>query len=106
MSFRDLIEHTSDKEPQWYNDGVDYILQHQKEDGSCSEEGSECGPVCDTSFAMLFMDRATKKAIEKAKNYGAGMLVGGRGLGGEKDSFEMHNGQVVTKPRWDRPKTC
>jgi HEAT repeat protein len=26
------------------------------------------------------------------------MLVGGRGLGGEKDSFELRNGQMVTKP--------
>jgi hypothetical protein len=98
MSFRDLIEKTSEKEPKWYNDGVDYILAHQAGDGSCGEELSECGPAVDTSFAILFMNRAAKKLIEKAKSYGPGMLVGGRGLGGEKDSFELRNGQMVTKP--------
>ena len=36
-------EQTSEKEPKWYNDGVDYIIHHQNDDGSCTEEGSEVG---------------------------------------------------------------
>jgi hypothetical protein len=99
MSFRDLIEHNSDKEAKWYNEGVDYIIKHQAENGSLVDEHSarECGAVVDTAFAMLFLVRSTKKAIEKAKQMGAGVLVAGRGLPKDDEDLSIQNGRAVVK---------
>ncbi len=94
MSFRDLIEQTSEKEPKWYNDGVEYIMKHQAEDGSCNDD---CGTTADTAFAVLFLVRSTKKTIEKAKNFGAGVLVGGRGLPKKGERLDNQNGVMVIK---------
>jgi hypothetical protein len=99
MSFRDLIEHNSDKEAKWYNDGVDYIIKHQAQDGSLldPETKSECGNAVDTAFAMLFLVRSTKKAIEKAKQMGSGVLVAGRGLPRDDEDLSIQNGRAVVK---------
>jgi len=43
-------------EHDWYRDGAEYLLAHQAADGSWS---STLGPVVDTSFALLFLRRAT-----------------------------------------------
>jgi hypothetical protein len=94
MSFRDLIEQTSEKEPKWYNDGVDYIIKHQAADGSWNDG---CDKTADTAFAVLFLVRSTKKAIEKAKSYGASDLVGGRGLPKAGERLEIANGQAIVK---------
>jgi hypothetical protein len=94
MSFRDLIEQTSDKEPKWYNEGVDFIIKHQSPEGSWDDQ---CGPTAGTAFAVLFLVRSTKKSIEKAKNFGAGVLIGGRGLPSENERLEIQNGQPVVK---------
>ena len=42
--------------------------------------GPEANTIADTAFAVLFLMRSTKKSIEKAKSYGAGEMIGGRGL--------------------------
>ena len=78
MSFRELIEQSAEKEPAWYNTGVEYILKTQRSDGSWM--GPEANTIADTAFAVLFLMRSTKKSIEKAKSYGAGEMIGGRGL--------------------------
>jgi hypothetical protein len=95
MSFRDLIEQNPEKEPKWYNEGIDYILAHEGDKGGW--EGG-CGRMADTAFAMLFMCRATKKIIAKAKNYGAGALISGYGLPKKGERIETIGGRVVVKP--------
>jgi hypothetical protein len=95
MSFRDLVEQTSEKEPKWYNEGVDYIIAHKNDDGSWEDH---CGKTADTAFAVLFLVRSTRKTIEKAKHLGAGLLIGGRGVPKENERLETQNGQIVVKP--------
>ena len=95
MSFRDLIEQTSEKEPKWYNEGVDFIAKTEAKDGSWDDS---CGKTAGTAFAVLFLVRSTKKSIEKAKNLGAGDAIGGRGLPKAGEHIETQNGVIVIKP--------
>jgi hypothetical protein len=76
LSFRELAEGTSEKEPKWYNDGVNYLRPQQKPDGSWQRD--YYGPVIETSFATLFLMRSTKKTIQKIIE--TGKLVAGRNL--------------------------
>jgi hypothetical protein len=94
MSFRDLIEQTSEAEPKWYNDGVEFLTKTEAADGSWDDH---CGKTAGTAFGVLFLVRATKTIIEKAKNFGPGVLVGGRGLPKENERMEIKNGQLVTQ---------
>lgn len=101
MSFRELSEKSSKGQrpkdgPNWYNDGVAFLTETQAENGSWR---SECGTVPDTSFAVLFLLRSTKKSIERrGRKFGDGILVGGRGLPKESDGAMVRNGAVVAKP--------
>ncbi len=96
MSFREYCEKTNDKDPKWYSDIAAHLLEKQAENGSWK---GNCGVVPDTSFAVLFLLRSMKKSLEKAKLFGEGIMVGGRGL--PKDiSKAMLNaeGKVVSRP--------
>jgi hypothetical protein len=75
QSFYELWSGSLDGEPQWYQDGYDYISKSQK-DGGGWEQG--CGQQVDTAFAILFLLRSTQKSIQAS--LGEGTLVGGRGL--------------------------
>lgn len=82
MSFRELAEGKAGRKkaaegPFWYNDGVEFLAETQKEDGCWK---GECGAVPDTAFAVLFLIRSTQKSIAKSRNFGDGTLIGGRGL--------------------------
>jgi len=94
-SFRELIDGPSEHYPKWYNDGARYLLRTQKPDGSWQ---SQSGQVPDTAFAILFLLRSTKKSIERSRELGAGLLVGGRGLPKETAGARVRGGQVVAKP--------
>ncbi len=74
QSFRELAEAIDEDSPKWYNDTVDFLKQTQKETGAWSFDFEY-----DTSFAILFLTRGTKKSIMKAEGFG-GRLRGGRGL--------------------------
>ena len=103
MSFRELAQKgsagDSAKESNWYNDGVRYLIDTQADNGSW-ESRSEA--TADTSFGVLFLLRSTKKSIEKARNFGDGMLIGGRGLPKESDRVVVRKGKVVATPLLDR----
>lgn len=94
-SFREAAEGKSEAEPRWYNEGAQYLLANQTPQGSW--EG-DCGPVADTAFGILFLLRSSKKSIERARDYGAGTLVGGRGLPRAPGEVEVRAGQVLNKP--------
>ncbi len=91
-SFREEAEGNVEKEPRWYNEGVRYLLKTQAEDGTWK---SQCGVVPDTAFGVLFLLRSTRKNIERAKAFGSGMLVGGKGLPKDTGSVVVREGRVV-----------
>lgn len=95
QSFRELVEGKIVKEPKWYNDGVVFLRDAQDEDGSFGK--GDAGPVPNTSFAILFLLRSTKKTIEKTVHLAAeGTLVGGRGLPGDTSNLQIRGGRVVS----------
>jgi hypothetical protein len=95
-SFQELFEGKVESEPQWYNDGVEYLQKTQLEDGSWkTEETHGSGPLVDTSFAMLFLTRSSQKSIRKA-TLDEGILVGGMGLPRDLTNARMQDGKVVT----------
>jgi len=99
MSFRELTERDVSKDSgraaNWYDDGVRYLLSTQAEDGSWN---SQCGKICDTAFGVLFLLRSTQKRIQKVRNFGEGMLVGGRGLPKQTEGAQVRQGKVVARP--------
>ncbi|GAB4129198.1 MAG: hypothetical protein Kow0040_04940 [Thermogutta sp.] len=95
FTFRRLVEGKAEERIPWYDSGVDYLLKTQAADGSWNHQ---CGPVCDTAFGILFLVRSTKQSVERVRDFGAGVLVGGRGLPKDTDSAVVKNGQVVALP--------
>lgn len=95
FTFRSLVEGNQEERIPWYDSGVEYLLKTQAADGSWSHQ---CGPVCDTAFGILFLVRSTKQSVERVRDFGAGVLVGGRGLPKDTDSAIIKNGQVVALP--------
>lgn len=94
-SFREAAEGTTQAEPSWYNEGARFLLANQTAEGSWV---GDCGPVADTAFGVLFLLRSSKKSIQRARDYGAGTLVGGRGLPREAGQVEVRGGKVLNKP--------
>jgi len=66
----------------WYTEHATVLLRMQFNDGHF-EDAFEIGTNADTSFAILFLSRATKKLIGKQvedPRVGGGLMIGGRGL--------------------------
>ncbi len=93
-SFRELAEGRSEKEPRWYNEGARMLIRTQAENGSWN---SKSGPTADTAFGALFLLRSSKKSIEKARSFNAGVMVVGHGLPRRTDAVEVRLGRVVVK---------
>ncbi len=94
QSFREAAVGKSSREPQWYNEGVRFLMDKQKDNGSWQ---SNSGAVAGTAFGVLFLSRSTKKRIERARGLGTGTLVGGRGLPTDTRRVEVRRGKVVTE---------
>ncbi len=92
QSFKELAENRNDPSPRWYNDGVRYLLKEQR-NGSWSGSG---GNVVDTSFAVLFLIRSTRKSIQRVRDFGAGLMLSGRGIPKDTDRLTVRDGQVVS----------
>lgn len=97
-SFREAVEGIKDPEPKWYNEGVDFLRRMQKPDGSWTSIAPVDKPGMETSFAVLFLLRSSQRSIQKARDYGAGTLVGGRGLPNDAAQLTVRDGRVITKP--------
>jgi hypothetical protein len=95
-SFRNAFREGT-KNPQWYEDGVEFLKTIQSKEGSFAVAG-QLGPAVDTAFAVLFMVRSARKSLQQAAGLGAGMLVGGRGLPRQQGEVELRNGRVAAKP--------
>lgn len=79
------------RRPRWYVDGVRYLKETQKSDGSWV---SECGAVPDTAFSLLFLLRSMRQSIQDIRLYGEGHLVGGRGLPKDTNNVKVEGGTV------------
>ena len=97
-SFRELEEGRTGTRGQWYDEVARYLIDTQHENGSWSCPAAS-GPVCDTAFGALVLMRSSRKAIEKARYFGAGTLIGGRGLPKESGIVKIRQGQVVATPK-------
>ncbi len=94
-SFRELAEGEMESGQKWYSDAAHVLIRSQAADGSWK---SGAGEVPDTAFGCLFLLRSTKKSIEKARSYGSGWMVGGKGLPRDTDSVRVRQGNVVATP--------
>lgn len=94
MSFRELFEHKAEKEPQWYDDGAEWLMKTQGKEGGWN---GQCGAVSDTAFSVLFLMRSTKKKIEKALSFGEGTMIGGRGIPKDTSQIEVRGGEIVAR---------
>ncbi len=95
QSFREAAENRNDPEPEWYNDGVRYLLSTQAADGSWE---SKCGKTVDTAFSALFLMRSMKKSIERARAFDGGRLRAAQGLPMLTERVDVRNGRVVAVP--------
>lgn len=93
QSFRELAEGKSPARPQWYTDGVKHLADTQLASGAWRAPQSENS--VGTAFAVLFLQRSTKKSIQGGI-LGEGLLVGGRGLPGDTRRIRMVDGRVVS----------
>ena len=82
---------------QWYDDGVELLQSLQREDGRW-DEGSQSRAAASTAFALLFLLRSTKQSLDPSSRYGAGTLVGGRGIPLDADGTALRNGQIMPRP--------
>jgi hypothetical protein len=82
----------------WYEAGRQFLASTQKSDGSwgCSFQTNEIN----TSWAVLFLARATSKTLRKIeiKRLGAGTLLGGRDLPKDLSNLTIAGGRVVSRP--------
>ena len=62
MSYRELITNKVEKEPRWYNDGVEFLKKAQEASGAFGTREKGTGSV-NTAFAVLFLMRSTKKTL-------------------------------------------
>lgn len=96
MSFKEFVEGDIVAEPQWYNEGVEYLKKTQNADGSWkTKESHGSGPPMDTAFAVLFLTRSSQKSIRKAV-LNEGVLRGGHGLPKDIRNVTMQDNKVVT----------
>lgn len=98
-AFRELSEQKFPDSPSWYNQMATILFEKQKTDGSWSSNDSEVGTVVDTSYAVLFLLRSTRRSFEKWRPptpFDGGDLIGGRGLPKLTDRVQVKDGQVVS----------
>lgn len=91
QSFRELAEGRNEKEPGWYNDGVELLKKKQESKGNWSGDHDAHVSTC---FALLFLIRSTKKSIGKVVNT-EGALSGGRGLPKDVTNVKLKGNQIV-----------
>ncbi len=92
QSFQELLNGEWEDDPQWYNNGVEFLESHRHREGGWV---GYCGKTVDTAFAVLFLLRSTQKSIQA--KLGEGMLLSGRGLPSNLSRVRMRGGQIVVQ---------
>lgn len=54
----------------WYREGTDYLIAHQRPDGSWYARSSYFGPIPDTCFGILFLARGRAPLVMNKLRYG------------------------------------
>ena len=107
FSFREQAEHNKQESPIWYDQGVDYLRKTMKRaekgggywtHGAEDRVRSETNPVA-TSFALLFLLRASGERIQEA--LGDGLLKGGHGLPDDLTSLTQDADGTIKKPQME-----
>lgn len=94
-SFQERVEGTEVPEPQWYNDGVEYLKRTQNRDGSWkTKESHGSGPPIDTAFAILFLTRSSKPPGPEVLLH-EGTLNGHHKLPEDLTNVRLKDGKVV-----------
>ena len=88
-TFRALALGTEVAEPDWYNQGVEFLAARQADNGSW--KGLR-GAAVSTGFATLFLMRSTKQTIDLVSD---GALIGGRYLPSDLTKVKLQDGQVI-----------
>lgn len=83
----------------WYQQTGRAVLQRQQQDGGWGKSVS--GEIPAATFACLFFIRPTKKIV--AEQYGAGLLMGGRGLPSDLANADISGGAVKEKRKIEGP---
>ncbi len=77
QSFRQHMGLQQTASRNWYDQGVAFLEETQRDDGSWY---SRAGPDVDTAFAVLFLLRSMQQSIRNVQTWGDGVMAGGRGL--------------------------
>ncbi|MCA9238463.1 MAG: HEAT repeat domain-containing protein [Planctomycetales bacterium] len=93
-SFEEYIAGEINEEPEWYQQGYEFLKKNQKEDGSWNDRD---GAPCSTAFAILFLLRSTQQTIKAS--LGEGTLVGGRGLPRDLSKVRLKGGKLVVESK-------
>ncbi len=85
-------------EVDWYNRGADILFAAQQKSGEWNDSN---GPTASTSFALLFLTKATGSTFKPLPRVlGGGLLVGGRGLPADLSNAQLNGADVgEKKPR-------
>jgi len=83
----------------WYRDGSTVIVNSQLPTGGWADRRAPERTVADTSFALLFLSKATAQLLQSdpPNLFGMGLLAGGRGLPTDLAAVEVNNGKVETR---------
>jgi hypothetical protein len=84
----------------WYERGFQFTLGGQSGDGSWNSRDVNHGVPANTSWAVLYLTRATAKSVRKIeiRKLGAGTLLGGRDLPSDLNNMTIAQGRVVVRP--------
>jgi len=92
-SFRELVEQAPEEEPEWYNAGVELLIEKQGDDGSWL---GGCGRPVSTALACLFLMRSSQASIAKGGlMFDGGLLTGGRTLPKDVTNVRVQKGKIV-----------
>jgi len=80
---------------KWYEQGADFLVKRQALDGRW-DLAANYSAEADTSFAILFLSRATSTLVPRPRKrlVAGGLLVGGRGLPEDLDAVSVTGGEI------------
>jgi hypothetical protein len=95
-SFHEIAKGRPEKSPRWYNIGVEEMRKNQHASGGWgidpNTDADHCPPELATAFAILYLTRATQKAIGASSE---GIVRGGIGLPEDVSDVSEMDGKIV-----------
>ena len=99
-SFRELMENHFEKEPAWYNQGVEFLKKGQLQNGAFGGGFQEesVGVEIGTAFGVLFLLRSTRETIRRVRKAQA-RKVGNFGLPDDVSEMQIGSDHRVRAPK-------